>query len=223
MSPILSCRPVEIEKGLPAGEAPVTFFLDIDGVLNFDALVDHARPHGHVLFNPLTHLDRVLVSRLYDSVERWNAEVVITSTWREDYNLPSLRAFLQAKGFMDTDRIVGVTPILRNVSRHVEIMTYLADKGKRRPRALAVIDDNPQAVNGVLLPFFVQCNPADGFSHLTSKTLDMTLRSFLSPPPHLTHPRWVSSTVLPPTGIASDLLFTFKKLVQYPPLPLWIQ
>ncbi|MBI2397487.1 MAG: hypothetical protein HYV17_06780 [Xanthomonadales bacterium] len=86
-------------------------FLDFDGVLH---------PDGVALFSRLDVFERHL-ARMPE------AEVVVSSTWREDHSLDQLRAF-----FSPTFRpkIVGVTPSLAGGydcgGRELEIRAYLS-------------------------------------------------------------------------------------------------
>lgn len=152
--------------GLPFGEGKKVAFLDFDGVLNTDPQTDAARSYDHPLFNPLTHMDRVRVARFFELALRFDLEVVISSTWREIYDLPTLRAFLYAMGFLDTDRVIAKTPYhrkMRDAPRHVQIVAWLTDRGLKRPSHFIILDDNPMASHAELAPFFVRTNPYNGF------------------------------------------------------------
>jgi hypothetical protein len=134
----------------------VLLFLDLDGVLR--------RRHAA--------LYRLEADRLaaFEDALRWipDAEVVITSTWREVMPLPKLRALFSEdlRG-----RIVGVTPLARlrdGHYRHREVLAYL------RLHALSdtpwiAIDDNPDhypAACDVLL-----IDPTRGFDREAARNL----------------------------------------------------
>ena len=88
-------------------------FLDFDGVLH---------PDGVGLFSQLSIFERFLT----DMPE---AEVVISSTWREDHTLDQLRGFFSPAL---QDRISGVTPSLEDGyelgGRQREIQSYLSSE-----------------------------------------------------------------------------------------------
>ena len=89
-------------------------FLDFDGVLH---------PDGIAKFSRLPILERFLF-------EMPDAEVVVSSTWREDHTLDQLRGFFSPPL---RSRISGVTPSLDDGyeigGRQKEIMSYLSNEG----------------------------------------------------------------------------------------------
>ena len=102
-------------------------FLDFDGVLH---------PDGIAKFSQLPILERFL-SALPE------AEIVISSTWREDHTLEELR------GFFSPDlqsRIIGVTPSLEDGyetgGRQKEIESYLsAENLSNKNSSWVALDD----------------------------------------------------------------------------------
>ena len=89
-------------------------FLDFDGVLH---------PDGIAKFSRLPILERFLF-------EMPDAEVVVSSTWREDHTLDQLRGFFSPPL---RSRISGVTPSLDDGyeigERQKEILSYLSNEG----------------------------------------------------------------------------------------------
>ncbi|TAH47064.1 MAG: hypothetical protein EYC71_02245 [Gammaproteobacteria bacterium] len=89
-------------------------FLDFDGVLH---------PDGIARFSQLPIFERFLA-------EMPDAEVVVSSTWREDHTLDQLRGFFSPPL---RHRISGVTPSLDDGyepgGRQKEILSYLANEG----------------------------------------------------------------------------------------------
>ena len=89
-------------------------FLDFDGVLH---------PDGIAKFSRLPVLERFLV-------EMPDAEVVVSSTWREDHTLNQLQNFFSPHL---RHRIAGVTPSLDDGyelgGRQKEILSYVANEG----------------------------------------------------------------------------------------------
>ena len=106
-------------------------FLDLDGVLRRQD-------------SELYRLEADCLAAFEDTL-RWlpEAEVIITSSWREVMPLPQLRAL-----FSDDlrDRIVGVTPLARlrdGHYRHHEVLAYLRLHGLSDGPWIA-IDDHPE-------------------------------------------------------------------------------
>jgi hypothetical protein len=109
----------------------VLLFLDLDGVLR--------RQHS-----ALYRLEADCLAAFEDAL-RWipDAEVVITSTWREVMPLPELRVLFSEdlRG-----RIIGVTPLARlrdGHYRHREVLAYLRLHGFSNSPWIA-IDDDPE-------------------------------------------------------------------------------
>ena len=103
-------------------------FLDFDGVLH---------PDGVAKFSRLPVLERFLV-------EMPDAEVVVSSTWREDHTLDQLRDIFSPPL---RSRITGVTPSLDDGydlgGRQSEILTYLANEGLSDTNCCWIaLDDN---------------------------------------------------------------------------------
>lgn len=103
-------------------------FLDFDGVLH---------PDGIAKFSRLPVLERFLV-------EMPDAEVVVSSTWREDHTLDQLRDIFSPPL---RSRITGVTPSLDDgydlEGRQKEILTYLANEGLSDTNCCWIaLDDN---------------------------------------------------------------------------------
>jgi HAD domain in Swiss Army Knife RNA repair proteins len=101
-------------------------FLDFDGVLRrSDA--------------PLHRFEAPLLAALEAAVRRIpDAQIVITSSWRETVDLPALRRLFSPDV---AERIVGVAPF-GNEGRYGEILTYLKETRGVEGRWV-VIDDDP--------------------------------------------------------------------------------
>jgi HAD domain in Swiss Army Knife RNA repair proteins len=80
-------------------------FLDFDGVLNSADYVKNRReirrPSGHAI-------DALTIPRLNAIVERTGAKVVVSSSWRHQYNAQRLGEILALHGF--TGEVIGTTP-----------------------------------------------------------------------------------------------------------------
>lgn len=120
-------------------------FLDFDGVLNNYAAVFVALAEGRA-----QAIDRACVARLNRLVEASDADVVVSSSWRELHSLEELRAILEAHGFRG--QVIDVTPSYSGEPRGHEIEAWLAHHA---PEArFVILDDNADMAE--LSPFLVQ-------------------------------------------------------------------
>lgn len=83
-------------------------FLDVDGVLNTPMSWGKRREQG---------MDEDKVKLVSDLAEKVDADVVISSAWRNHYPLIELKDMLQKRGWQDINRIIGVTPNSGDMSR----------------------------------------------------------------------------------------------------------
>jgi HAD domain in Swiss Army Knife RNA repair proteins len=131
-------------------------FLDIDGVLNSLASTLGSKP------NAFDHTACKLMERL---VVQANAQVVISSSWREGRTPGQLINILweQAQIHLLAARVVGVTPILAAGNRGDEIARWITDHSGQNNAAFVIIDDefhfNPDQI-----PHLVQTSHRDGFT-----------------------------------------------------------
>jgi HAD domain in Swiss Army Knife RNA repair proteins len=127
-----------------AETARLLVFLDFDGVLRrSDAPL-------HRLEEPLLVAFEAAVRRIPD------AQIVITSSWRETVDLPALRRLFSPDV---AERIVGVAPF-GNEGRYGEIVSYLKEAGAVEGRWV-VVDDDPYGYPGNTPLILV--DPAKGF------------------------------------------------------------
>lgn len=75
-------------------------FLDIDGVLNNDLLL-----RQNIFLCPTK------VSLLSTFCNDNDIDIVISSSWRQIYTLDKLKNMLSEEGFINTDRIIDITPV----------------------------------------------------------------------------------------------------------------
>jgi len=142
-------------------------FLDFDGVLNSRALVERSlTPHTPGL--GLLAEDAVArVERLCASGE---AGIVVSSTWRLTFELPSLERMLRAKG-LATAPVLDVTPMIPHKrGRGQEIQQWLDTAPRARGWSIdgmVILDDQPDMLH--LLPWLVQSSFETG---LTDDHLD---------------------------------------------------
>ncbi len=95
-------------------------FLDIDGVLNIMSPSYNTtsyRPDGSVRW-----MEEHLIQRLHYLIEKTDAKIVISSSWRLD--MPDLEKQLRVGGFKYWDKVIGETPYIVG-HRGDEIQSYL--------------------------------------------------------------------------------------------------
>jgi hypothetical protein len=127
-------------------------FLDFDGVLR--------RKEA-----PLHRFEKPLVARFEEAVRRIpDAQIVITSSWREVLGLEDLRKLFSADV---AERIVGMIPF-GNQGRYGEILAYLKESGSAGLRWV-VVDDDPYGYPRDTPLILV--DPATGFSEDDARKL----------------------------------------------------
>jgi stalled ribosome rescue protein Dom34 len=130
-------------------------FLDFDGVLNSDKYFDspifknETKGMGWneiMLIVHHTHLDRDAIQLINQLVNKSEASVVVSSTWRQKYSIDELNEMLTARGATFT--IIAATPIhrctyvgwgMQEVIRGHEIQDYL--NGVEAPVQFVILDD----------------------------------------------------------------------------------
>jgi hypothetical protein len=109
----------------------IVVFLDIDGVLNNEALLIQ---HGGD-----DKLDPEAINLVNELLRKTGANVVITSTWRLGHSLNMLQHIFKNNGFKYPERIIGATTDLPGKERGHEITLWL----KQVPvDAFVVLDDD---------------------------------------------------------------------------------
>ncbi len=125
-------------------------FLDFDGVLHSDLDLN-------ANFCKVPCLEKFLI-------EMPDVEIVISSTWRENYSLKELKAFSPA---LLRDRIIDVTPVLEGGfyrgGRQREIEDYLQTNGLQAINASWVALDDWVELFDKGCSFLIWVNPARGF------------------------------------------------------------
>lgn len=137
-------------------------FLDIDGVLNSDALTERVGLCGCRDIACPKHLDVGAVRHLDAIVRRTNARVVISSTWRKQFAMRDIVDSLRRLGFSGV--VVGQTPALPSRRpdgservRGDEIAAWVAAVDVE---AFAILDDNDDM--GPVRDRLIHIDPASG-------------------------------------------------------------
>lgn len=133
-------------------------FLDIDGVLNSDGFTIQERKKG-VFERDEDEVDPTRVALLNQIVQRTDADVVISSSWRIILKLSGIRGVLKARGFIGNVR--GATPNIGtpNRIRGDEIRQWLETAPSLVSRFVILDDDSDM---GALLPNLVQTSASTG-------------------------------------------------------------
>lgn len=134
-------------------------FLDIDGVLNSRDFLD-SKPWGENsrFSEEVEHLqiDIRAVNRLNQIVEKSEAKVVISSSWRFCSSPDRMQEMLDKQGFKG--EVIGSTPILQPSIRGNEIQAWI--DGQSNVENIVIIDDQTDMVH--LMEFLVNTTFADG-------------------------------------------------------------
>jgi len=100
----------------------LVLFLDIDGVLNSGQFFDgKSHTGGIILVNTSTQIDMNAVALLNTLIDKTQANIVISSTWRIGHSIPFLQDKLRVHGFKFPEHIIGCTPELPGKTRGKEI------------------------------------------------------------------------------------------------------
>ena len=147
-------------------------FLDFDGVLNSDRWFEEPGVRS-MAFNTMAALDPQAVARLSRITEITGAQVVITSSWRQNDHWQTLGELLKELGF--AGRVIGALPWYEpehfnlpeetywSNGRGLEIAVWLEqnlDADQLQSMAIAILDDD--ADMWILRDRLVQTSPASG-------------------------------------------------------------
>lgn len=123
-------------------------FLDFDGVLNDTRfLAAHVAKSGSRViaasaWRPEDHLDPARIARLNEIVADDFARVVVSSSWRCQFEIPRLRELLEGVGFKG--EVLDRTPWFPGHGRHVEIKRWLQHQVVEVDR-FVILDDDREA------------------------------------------------------------------------------
>lgn len=128
-------------------------FLDCDGVINSEqAFIWNHRlwKAGKVKRNSVGVVCPINMSNLnYIMEETKNVDVVISSVWRIGRTLEEMREYLKERGFLFSDRIIGLTANTSSGRRDEQIIKWLEDNN-RMQSSFIVIDDETFDLTGVI-------------------------------------------------------------------------
>ena len=85
-------------------------FLDFDGVINNEQFYPLEVENIPIPRKPTIHLQWELVQLLNFFTQHQEVKIVISSTWRELYDLTDLQEFLNLTGLPDIHKVIDVTP-----------------------------------------------------------------------------------------------------------------
>jgi hypothetical protein len=141
-------------------------FLDFDGVLNSEGSFVHEtrrRKRDRGLGGAVNEtLDPVCVSNVMYVLDHYpEMKVVISSAWRQEFDIEWLREKLRFYDF-DAERVIDVTPTIGDEMRDAEIQLWLTrhpDTGR-----FLVFDDNDWGLKRAFPAQFVQTTWETGFT-----------------------------------------------------------
>lgn len=141
-------------------------FLDLDGVLNSENFFSKRRNNFFLPQEGDSQINPSAVELLNELLDRTNAKLVLSSTWRLGRNgLEKTKIALRAAGFQFNHRFIGVTPNLvyadieTEATRGDEIQAWLTG---REVEAFVILDDNADMAH--LLPYLIQTSSKTGLT-----------------------------------------------------------
>ncbi|MCU5279466.1 HAD domain-containing protein [Bacillus cereus] len=110
-------------------------FLDIDGVMNHSNYFVRSKQHMLQAFCP-----KALIN-LKEILEKCNAKIVVTSTWRKLGSANTLKKSIFSHYGLQK-YVIGRTPILINEPRGAEIQAFIDNFNKPIDRFIIIDDDD---------------------------------------------------------------------------------
>lgn len=144
-------------------------FLDIDGVMNCEDFYHSSRYIRDIKSYPISEIDPFRVEILNDIIQKTNAKIVISSSWRHGRTIEEMRNIMNEVGFKG--EIIDFTPSCscRMCVRGNEIHRWIQDnekligKGYHQFNSYAILDDDSDMLYWQRNNFF-HC---DAYSGLT--------------------------------------------------------
>jgi len=120
-------------------------FLDLDGVLVTGDTPTSLKRMAKVDGDYLCHFNSKCVKALNQLIEKSNAKIVISSTWRKSTQLSTLIKHFKNEGVIG--EIIGETPILydtdkMSVYRGIEIQCWISRHDHENIESFVIIDDD---------------------------------------------------------------------------------
>lgn len=146
---------MEENSQIPSKPKMTVIFLDFDGVLNSEGsfLYEENRrkrwKEQGVGGKVMETLCNVCTSNFQEILYRYpDVKIVISSTWREFFDIPWLKEKLESY-HIDSSRVIGVTPVDKvwGGNRGVEIATWLNEHPE--VNHYIIIDDNDWGITSV--------------------------------------------------------------------------
>ena len=145
-------------------------FLDIDGVLNHWDHLTTDECQNSTDMSGSGYLDPECVQRLNTLIERTDAKVVVSSTWRMNHTIDSLQQTLEEKGF--EGEIIDFTTTEDLGTRGDQIWDWL--KCPEEVESFVILDDDADAAKPFLGAHYVGTSLAKG--GLQDEHVDMAVR-----------------------------------------------
>lgn len=157
-------------------------FLDVDGVLNNESSMMRVANSDLITSDtPMMILNRQCLRRLVGLIVATGARLVLSSTWRESWELKAdLWAALVAEG-LPCDAFVGQTDWINMFSRPFEIEAWRDNHPREFSADWAVVDDMPLGKSEQLAGHFVWIDPKVGLSDKDVAIASRILRGSMSP------------------------------------------
>lgn len=172
----------EFKERLKSNNELKVIFLDIDGVLNSERFYTEksqperrhwAQQHG---FNKdeqsaLANIDPLAIELLNDIIDKTDAEIVVSSTWRSDPNLSYKLSFMGLK-----KPIYGITPYDKSRHRGTEIkewIDYYKDDENVNLKYVIIDDDTDMLEKQK--PFFFKTDSMEGLTEEIADDIIMSL------------------------------------------------
>jgi hypothetical protein len=116
-------------------------FLDIDGVLNSQNFFKTHKPNND--WKETDDIDRRAIAILNNILEKTNAKIVISSSWRIGRTLENLKLMAKIVG-IHPEKIFSKTPVLNDKDRGFEIEAWLE---QNKTEKFVILDDDSDMGN----------------------------------------------------------------------------
>ncbi|MBA9087292.1 phosphotransacetylase [Fontibacillus solani] len=108
-------------------------FLDIDGVIVTSRHFIQSKQYFGLEFDP------VCAYFLKDILKRTDAQIVVSSSWREGRTLKQIQSIFESNGI---NEVIGITPVLEEENREQEIQEFINSVGN--VECFVIIDDEEE-------------------------------------------------------------------------------